>query len=1051
MSLRPRELDVLATLALGHPRPTPMTAIVETLWPRGAPRSARAAVHNHVSRLRRALGDGAVVTDGVGYRLGSDWTVDTERISALVKRARRAADGGDSAMARALLQNALALFRGAAFADLAETTAALAERARHHQLRLALEEEVTIALLVEGEVRAAVAAAAAHATSEPFRELRWRILALALYRDGQRRESVEALQRGRAALLDVGLEVGPALARLEKAILADDASLADRPPASLLGNAAGGASIERSAEVFVGRAEVLDDARRLLADTFEAPAARRIELVGEAGVGKTELVRRIAMQAADDGWIVAEATCNAVASRLLEPFGDLVRQLVGHLPNPADVIEHTLLDRLGVLWADAADGRGGDLTAIVGDAVAQHADRFPTLLIVDDAHVLPASSARVLDQLRTVHAPLVLLVVAREIDDSSDADTRIVLEGLDLTETTSLLQILLQTPVDADAAAAVHAATGGNPSHVRSSLLVERAGQVPADRAVGRLLHAAFDRMPRAVLHVAQLVAVAGGPVAISALSTAAEDDPADAVIAAGRAGGVLRTTADGRVDLVTLALREELLAGLDQETRVTLHERVGRALLAGGNAQAAAPHLLAAAERAPLLAIEVAEAAADVAERAAVNLEAAAFAASAAELAARHLGDAHRRTLTLVLRRAENLRRVGAPDYVDLVRDVIARADAAEDDVAYALGVGALCKLGPVTAAGTLDVELAAMIDRAVARCPDAGVRAYCGGEAVLFHSLSGEVERCRALFDSALADARASGDDRLVHGVLGNVVVALVDPADWRVGAELAAEMLMLAERLDDDDAMFQALHLYFTVQVQFADPLLRTTFERQSALAESLRSAGRRWMAGYQRACLAYLDGRLDESEAIARDIFDKSPVGYSRKLSTLVMALVVVRIAQGREQELREQVDAAQTEQANIPGWRAVAAWIAALRGDADRVRTECDALSCGDGLPHEMTWSGAAVFLGRAVAAIGDRDRSARVLDLVAPYSGLMTWMGSTTIGPFDVALAELALAMGDVAAAENYLVSARRCVTRLRALVYEPDLARIAARIAAAR
>ena len=85
-----------------------------------------------------------------------------------------------------------------------------------------------------------------------------------------------------------------------------------------------------------------------------------------------------------------------------------------------------------------------------------------------------------------------------------------------------------------------------------------------------------------------------------------------------------------------------------------------------------------------------------------------------------------------------------------------------------------------------------------------------------------------------------------------------------------------------------------------------------------------------------------------------------------------------------------------------------------------------------------------MLLGRAVAAIGDVDRCAAVAEVLAPHSGLMTWFGSSTVGPFDLALAELALALGQLDEASRYLGGARTSIDRLNAAVFRPDLDRLA-------
>ena len=59
----------------------------------------------------------------------------------------------------------------------------------------------------------------------------------------------------------------------------------------------------------------------------------------------------------------------------------------------------------------------------------------------------------------------------------------------------------------------------------------------------------------------------------------------------------------------------------------------------------------------------------------------------------------------------------------------------------------------------------------------------------------------------------------------------------------------------------------------------------------------------------------------------------------------------------------------------------------------------------------------------------------------------MTWYGSGTVGPFDLALAELALALDDPATARHHLDAAWHAIGRLRAVVFEPELRQLEARL----
>src|SRR6187551_3121907 len=69
--LGPKRRAVLALLALAEGRAVSVEGFLDALWPTDLPESGRAALHSHVSRLRRHLGSAAArleTLDG-GYRL----------------------------------------------------------------------------------------------------------------------------------------------------------------------------------------------------------------------------------------------------------------------------------------------------------------------------------------------------------------------------------------------------------------------------------------------------------------------------------------------------------------------------------------------------------------------------------------------------------------------------------------------------------------------------------------------------------------------------------------------------------------------------------------------------------------------------------------------------------------------------------------------------------------------------------------------------------------------------------------------------------------------
>ncbi|MFI7068332.1 BTAD domain-containing putative transcriptional regulator [Kribbella sp. NPDC050124] len=210
----PRHRAVLARLIVARGRVVPATRLVDDLWI-DPPAGALSAVRTFVASLRRALEpDRAprtparlLVTEGPGYALRTD-AVDAWRFEKAV--------GGTLPE----LQQALALWRGPAYADFADEDWVQAERARLTELRLRAVERQAEYQLALGLAAEAVPELDAHVTEHPWREEAWRLLALALYRTGRQGDALAVLRRARTMLVDqLGVDPGTALSRLETDIL----------------------------------------------------------------------------------------------------------------------------------------------------------------------------------------------------------------------------------------------------------------------------------------------------------------------------------------------------------------------------------------------------------------------------------------------------------------------------------------------------------------------------------------------------------------------------------------------------------------------------------------------------------------------------------------------------------------------------------------------------------------------------------------------------------------------------------------------------------------
>jgi DNA-binding SARP family transcriptional activator len=226
-----KERALLALLLLHAGEPVSVDRLIDELWGDAPPATARKSVQVRVAGLRRALRDEVLITRGDAYliRLRPN-QLDLHRFEQLLSQASDTS--GEPTAAVAKLDEALALWRGPALADFtyesfAQSAIARLEELRVHALELRVEAKLELGLhaRVIAELEDLVAA-------HPFRERLRGQLMLALYRDGRQAEAVDVYRRAREEFVaQLGIEPGPALQRLQQAILRQDPALAGPLPA----------------------------------------------------------------------------------------------------------------------------------------------------------------------------------------------------------------------------------------------------------------------------------------------------------------------------------------------------------------------------------------------------------------------------------------------------------------------------------------------------------------------------------------------------------------------------------------------------------------------------------------------------------------------------------------------------------------------------------------------------------------------------------------------------------------------------------------------------
>ncbi len=340
-------------LLLHANEPVSSERLAVALWGEDAPAAAAKTVQVHVSRLRKALGDPAIVaTTPAGYRLRLESDeLDVRRFERLVTEGERALTDGRPEQSATLLREALALWRGPPLADLAFEPFAAPEIVRLEEQRLSALEARVEADLAAGRHAAVVGELQRLIAHHPTRERLAGQLMLALYRCGRQAEALEAYREARRVLVDeVGVEPGPELRRLHDAVLRQDAAL-DAPAAIELPPELDATS----APELAGREAELESLHRCW-DRARRGTGTLVAVSGEHGIGKSRLAAELAGEVHRLGAAVLYATGTG----------------------PADAVGATLrraseLSGPSLLVVDDADRAGADLQAELRDLAAGRA------------------------------------------------------------------------------------------------------------------------------------------------------------------------------------------------------------------------------------------------------------------------------------------------------------------------------------------------------------------------------------------------------------------------------------------------------------------------------------------------------------------------------------------------------------------------------------------------------------------------------------------------------------------------------------------------------
>ena len=221
----PKQRAVLAHLLVRANDLVPADVLIDQVWGEDPPEAARGTLHSYISHLRKALGADRIESRPPGYVLHvSNDELDATRFASLLNEARLA--NGSPGRASNVLREALALWEGPPFADLAAEPALASEIARLDELHWQALEERIAADLAEGRHAEVIGELEALTRELPLRERLWELLMLALYRSRRPADALGAYERAKDALAqELGVDPSPDLRRLHERILREDPQL----------------------------------------------------------------------------------------------------------------------------------------------------------------------------------------------------------------------------------------------------------------------------------------------------------------------------------------------------------------------------------------------------------------------------------------------------------------------------------------------------------------------------------------------------------------------------------------------------------------------------------------------------------------------------------------------------------------------------------------------------------------------------------------------------------------------------------------------------------
>jgi DNA-binding SARP family transcriptional activator len=1031
MQLRPRERGVVAALVLHGRGHLDADRLAELVWT-DPPPTARKSLQNHIVRIRQRVGLELIETTAQGYRLAPWVSTDVGGLASAQGQALGVLGAAERARR---LEAILESWRGEAYVELPLSDPVDAARAELHEVRAQIEEELAAATLEGGDLQRGVALLKRLVVDEPFRERRWWLYMVGLYRADQRRDSLLAFSDAQAALAErVGLDAGHELRVLEARILNEDPRLDDLPlgaGGTALRGAFVGPAADQLEHRFVGRSEDLRQIDAVWSDVVASGGLRMVVVEADAGEGKTRLALEVARTIHERGGTIVWGRCSADAGLPYEPVVEALGRVVD--------ADRGLLDRLGPQTEALAailpevrrhatipllsTGPGSDARSLLFRAVgAAFSDltQAPLLWVVDDLQWAAGDTLALLDHtFRAVsERPVLVLVTTRQaVGPIAGAlgrwqrwlrATTIRLRGLGVADVAELLGDRASPASEsADAigteatAMALHARTGGNAFYVVSLL---SAGELDGDgffdpdqvpETLRSWIRRRRDELPASVAELLGLGAVVGIEVDIDAqlladCSGAGMGDFIDGYERLLREG-FFEEPAASVLRFPHALVRDAVYDSLSGFRRAWFHRRVADALEARGSESPVllAYHFSRAGPASDAATYRHAMAATELA----LDQGAWASASEHGQLTRARAQAPGEQARALVgvgrAQRAQGLvveARVSLQTAIDL---------AAAEGVARPFAEGVLALVGGGgggrgVAVELDDVERIDLLRRALAGLDDADADLLVAVLSELAWSLllTDRAGERVALAERAIEVARRTTGTSHLAAALNSRRLVRSGPTNLALRLADIDEILRLPETARPTEATLAALVARHEDLLTLGDRTgAREALSACVDLAEAYGHPFWSWVVTSWRALDAVIDGNLERAEALAFAALEWQP-DFPRAQACLGVNLVDLRLYQGRAVEVVDLLEAAVRENPHIPTYRAVLTLCCWESGDIERATAEYRWFADENftNIPDDTNRLLALGVLGSVAARLGTTEQRRALSELLSPWA-----------------------------------------------------------------